>query len=506
MTTVPIPPQAVLPTPPLLPSLTLVVDPLRDAPLQDVQQTVQETDYLAASESISNLRQQVLRLQREQNQTQELLAALSFALRSFKNLKQFLHLIPLVLSRFTEADAAAIVFFKSNGQISLEQLHCHETGPCPNIKVALDTAIQGFTQTQAAAPAARLSRTELLDHQLASVLPPGLQWFGSTILVKNQTSEQTERGRLYIFSQAEHYDWNESRQQLMQFVADQTAVKIENEELTLSLRQKERLDRELEIGAEIQERLLPSKCPHINGIELAAACKTADRVGGDYYDFIPIAYGQPQPHRPENLASARWGLVIGDVMGKGVPAGLIMTMTRGMLRAEVYNGHRPARILQHLNRVMYTDLATSNRFVTLFYAEYNPLTRLLAYSNAAHHPPLLWQANTQTIHRLNTFGMLVGLDTQSQYQEAEVRLQPGDTIIFYTDGFTDAVNPQGRRFDEENLIAAFQTACTTCQTPQDILQNLFGRVQEFAGLKAEMQDDMTLIVFKVAETSSAGST
>jgi sigma-B regulation protein RsbU (phosphoserine phosphatase) len=233
------------------------------------------------------------------------------------------------------------------------------------------------------------------------------------------------------------------------------------------------------------------------GVELAAACKTADRVGGDYYDFIPIAYGQPHPHKPETLTSARWGLVIGDVMGKGVPAGLIMTMTRGMLRAEVFNGHRPARILQHLNRVMYADLENSNRFVTLFYAEYNPLTRLLAYSNAAHHPPLLWQANTQTIQRLNTFGMLVGLDTQSQYQEAEVKLQPGDTIIFYTDGFTDAVNPEGSRFEEANLLQAFRNACLTCSTPKEILNNLFGCVQTFTGSQTDIQDDMTLIVFKV---------
>jgi phosphoserine phosphatase RsbU/P len=263
------------------------------------------------------------------------------------------------------------------------------------------------------------------------------------------------------------------------------------------LRKKERLDRELEIGAEIQERLLPRQCPEILGAELAASCKTASRVGGDYYDFIPISYGQPQGRKPGSQASARWGLVIGDVMGKGVPAGLIMTMTRGMLRTEVLNGHRPARILQHLNRVMYPDLETSNRFVTLFYAEYNPLTQLLAYSNAAHHPPLLWQASTNALRRLDTNGMLIGLAPQNQYQEAEVRLMPGDTIIFYTDGFTDAVNAYGERFEEKNLSQAFLTACQTCETPQAILNSLFERVQQFTGPQAEHHDDMTLIVFKI---------
>jgi phosphoserine phosphatase RsbU/P len=194
----------------------------------------------------------------------------------------------------------------------------------------------------------------------------------------------------------------------------------------------------------------------------------------------------------------RWGLVIGDVMGKGVPAGLIMTMTRGMLRAEVLNGHPPARILQHLNRVMHSDLENSNRFVTLFYSEYNPLTRILSYSNAAHHPPLLWQAQTDKITRLDTYGMLIGLDANTQYQEAEVRLHPGDTVVYYTDGFTDAVNAKGDRFEEDNLTQAFLKACRACQEPQEILDYLFNQVREFVGLDEPNSDDMTLIVLQAS--------
>jgi phosphoserine phosphatase RsbU/P len=442
------------------------------------------------------LKQLVARLQREQSQTQELLASLSFALRSFNNLNQFLQLIPLVVGRVTDADAAALVLFKPNGQAKLEQMHCHETHQCPNIRSALERATLNLS-TVPLSEGKRISRSEILDQQLREHLPPGLRWFATSILVKNKNSEQTERGRLYLFSQRPEYEWGDTRQQLMQLVADQTAVAIENDELSVELRKKERLDRELEIGAEIQERLLPSKCPEILGAELAASCKTANRVGGDYYDFIPIAYGQPQTRKPESQASARWGLVIGDVMGKGVPAGLIMTMTRGMLRAEVMNGHRPARILQHLNRVMFPDLEMSNRFVTLFYAEYNPLTQLLAYSNAAHHPPLLWQASTKAVRRLDTNGMLIGLAPQNQYQEAEVRLMPGDTIIFYTDGFTDAANPNGERFEEKNLSQAFLTACQTYATPKQILDYLFEQVQQFTGPQTPINDDMTLIVFKL---------
>lgn len=435
---------------------------------------------------VLTLKQLVARLQREQVKIRELLVSLSFALRSFNNLNQFFELIPLIAGRVTDADAAALVLFKANGQISLEQLHCHAADYCPNIRATLERV----TRHISGSAVIRDSKPQQLDLQLQRDLGD-MQCFGTPILVKN--SEYTERGRLYVFSQSADYEWTDTRQQLIQVVADQTAVAIENDELTIALRNKERLDRELEIGAEIQERLFPSQCPQIPGVELAANCRTASRVGGDYYDFIPITYGQPNA----NSDAKRWGLVIGDVMGKGVPAGLLMTMTRGMLRAEVLNGHRPGRILQHLNRVMHADLENSNRFVTLFYSEYNPLTQILSYSNAAHHPPLLWQSATNTVKRLDTYGMLIGLDSQSQYQEAEVRLLPGDTIIFYTDGFTDATNPQGDRFELENLTQAFIQSCHTCQTPQAILDSLFRRVQDFIGPHEQNSDDMTLIVLQI---------
>jgi sigma-B regulation protein RsbU (phosphoserine phosphatase) len=184
-------------------------------------------------------------------------------------------------------------------------------------------------------------------------------------------------------------------------------------------------------------------------------------------------------------------------MGKGVPAGLIMTMTRGMLRAEVLNRHSPAAILGHLNRVMYGDLDNNHRFVTLFYSEYDPKTQILSYSNAAHHPPLLWQAQTQSIVKLDTEGMLIGLDADSQYEDAQIKLAGGDILVYYTDGFTDAVNARGERFDEDNWIKSFQAACLECDNPQTILLYLFERVQKFIGSGNKNGDDMTLVVMRV---------
>ena len=436
------------------------------------------------------LKELVARLYREQNKVQDLLSSLGFALRSFNNLNQFLELIPLMATRVTDADGGALFMYKPNGQVSLEKLHCQNVHQRKHIRKALEAATSVVTASLTAAQL--LPATAALDAQVSRYLGPEIQLFGTTILVK-----QVERGRLYVFSSDPEYTWTETRQKLVRLVADQTAVAIENDELKVELRKKERLDRELEIGAEIQLRLLPRSCPNILDISLAARCQPANRVGGDYYDFIPINHTLSQPNIKTGNASGRWGIVIGDVMGKGVPAGLIMTMTRGMLRAEVLNGHSPAQILQHLNRVMYADLENSHRFVTLFYSEYDPQTRKLTFSNAAHNPPLLWQAATKTVKRLDTLGMLIGLDAHSHYEDAQVQLEPGDTIMYYTDGFTDADNHSGDRFDEENLIRDFKLACRHYREPQDILEYLFTQVHKFIGAANQNKDDMTLVVMRV---------
>lgn len=437
------------------------------------------------------LKELVANLYREQNKIQNLLSSLGFALRSFNNLNQFLELTPLMTARVTDADGSALILYKTSGQVSLEQLHCQNHQIEPEIQQVLSRVIN-----QANSPSVTPALPVSLDEQIRHGLGNKIRLYNTPILVKN-----IERGRLYVFSANPEYIWTQTRRKLLQLVADQTAVAIANNELTVELRSKERQDRELEIASEIQLRLLPRKCPTIHGVDLAARCQTANRVGGDYYDFIPTNYDQlrqDQASKGQELANfVPWSIVIGDVMGKGVPAGLIMTMTRGMLRAEVLNRHSPGQILQHLNRVMYADLENSHRFVTLFYSEYDPQTRCLSFSNAAHNPPLRWQAASQEIQRLDTEGMLIGLDPDSEYGDGQVQLNPGDIILYYTDGLTDAVNQNGDRFDEDNLITTFQAACQQCGSPQAILDYLFEQVEQFIGSGNSNSDDMTLVVMQV---------
>ena len=448
------------------------------------------------SSPVLALKELVARLHREQYKIQDLLSSLGFALRSFNNLNQFLELTPLMAARVADADGGALILFKQ-GKVRLEQLHCQDNVACQDIRRALEQVTRNMTTNHSQeSKGTSLVFPGSMDEQVRQYLGKEVHLFSTPILVKN-----TERGRLYVFINSPEYDWTSTRRKLVQLVADQTAVAIANHELTVELRQKERQDRELEIAAEIQLHLLPRECPQIKGVALAAQCQTANRIGGDYYDFIPTNYDrlrQKEEARTEpESVSVPWSIVIGDVMGKGVPAGLIMTMTRGMLRGSILNRNSPAKILEHLNRVMYADLENSHRFVTLFYSEYDPETGFLSYSNAAHNPPLWWQAATGEIQKLDTWGMLVGLDEDSSYEDARVKLSPGDIIIYYTDGFTDAVNQYGERFDEENLYRAFEWACEHCDAPQSILDYLFERVQQFIGSHNRNGDDMTLVVMQV---------
>jgi phosphoserine phosphatase RsbU/P len=441
------------------------------------------------SNPIVALKELVANLQREQNKIQDLLSSLGFALRSFSNLNQFLELTPLMAARVTDCIGGALILYKGS-KVHLEQIHCQDNKVGLEVSNVFERVNYQINHQQPINASAQLS--EIIDQKMRQELESKVHFFGTPILVKN-----IEQGRLYVFSTEADYNWTPTRRKLTQLVADQTAVAIANHELTVELRSKERQDRELEIASEIQLRLLPSKCPQIKGLTIAAKCETASRVGGDYYDFIPTNYDRLKNSQPEIGSDVPWSIVIGDVMGKGVPAGLIMTMTRGMLRAEVLNRHSPAQIMRHLNRVMYADLENSHRFVSMFYSEYDPLRQTLSFTNAAHNPPLLWRKATNTLEKLDSWGMLIGLDMESEYEDATVQLAPGDTIIYYTDGFTDAANENGDRFDEENLCLCFKWACQHLDTSAEILDHVFGQVKQFSGANKSHGDDMTSIVMQI---------
>jgi len=436
----------------------------------------------------ASVRQLLDSLNREQRRNQELLASLAFALRSFTNLNRFLELVPVVASRLVEAEGAVLVVFHPDGRLWREQLQASPGDRCVELLRQLaalsDSQFQGQSGDGAVAA--------LLDPLLHRLLGP------ARVVATSVVARNRQRGRLYVFSGRRGFSWSEVHRRHLQLVADLTAVALENELLQEDMRRHERLDRQLSIGAEIQAQLLPDHCPTIDGVELAARCRPAFQVGGDYYDFIPT--------RPQAIGrrreQGRWALVMGDVMGKGVPAGLLMTLLRGMLRAEVLSGLPPDRILHDLNQLAQEDLAHSHRFVTLFYSDYDPRTRRLRFANAAHNPPLVWRRQGALVERLDAPGLLIGLQSEAEYGCGQVVLETGDVLLYYTDGVTEASGLGGERFDEERLVGAFQTACRSGLGAQGILDQLFARLDRFVGSDRHLDDDASMVVLKVREELS----
>jgi len=230
------------------------------------------------------LKELVATLHREQHKVQDMLSSLGFALRSFNNLNQFLELTPFMATRMTGADGSALILFKPEGQIALEQIYGRERRLTQNIRQAMNSVIQSLN---IADPLTFAQGSRNLEEKIRLALGPLVRLYSTPVLVNNE-----ELGRIYIFSEDRHYIWNHTRRKLLQLIADQTSVAIANSELTLELRSRERQDKELEIASEIQNQLLPRRCPHIRGLDIAARCQTANLVGGDYYDFIPTNYDQ----------------------------------------------------------------------------------------------------------------------------------------------------------------------------------------------------------------------
>ncbi|EEE41101.1 PP2C family protein-serine/threonine phosphatase [Prochlorococcus marinus] len=300
------------------------------------------------------------------------------------------------------------------------------------------------------------------------------------------------RGFIYIFSKdisrnsiTENSNFN--------FIANCLAVGLENYYLIKIKKKHENVDREISTGAEIQSQLLPDYCPIIHGIDLAAHCRPALQLGGDYYDFMCLKTNISEKRKEKS----KWAFVIGDVMGKGIPAGLLMTMLRGMLRAEVLTGLPPDRILHDLNQLAINDLDQSHRFVTLFYSDYDPRTRKLRFANAAHNPPLLWKSSDQKILKLDAEGFVLGLQKDAEYHCGEIKLSENDLVLYYTDGVIDTSNSLGQRFDEERLIKILTKLCKQSYTSQEILNRIFKKLDDFTGQNRHLEDDASMIIFQL---------
>ncbi len=269
---------------------------------------------------------------------------------------------------------------------------------------------------------------------------------------------------------------------LLQGVAMQTALGLENSQLTATVARetaaRARLDREIEIAREVQEGLFPQRWPSVPGLRYAGHCRPALGVGGDYYDFLELEGGL--------------GFAIGDVSGKGIPAALLMACLQASLRAQALSG--PAdlgRLMSRLNTLLY-ETSPANRYATLFFAHYDPGQRLLSYVNAGHNEPAVLRGDG-SVERLRVGGPVVGLLPATSFDQASITLQPGDVVLGYTDGVSEAMNAADEEWGEERMIAVGRECAGLA--PESVIQRLLAAADSFVA-GAPQHDDMTLLVIQ----------
>ncbi|GAB4529304.1 MAG: hypothetical protein Kow0063_06250 [Anaerolineae bacterium] len=279
----------------------------------------------------------------------------------------------------------------------------------------------------------------------------------------------------------EGYDFTAGDGKLLTAVAEQITAIINNTLLHQQILAQERMQRELEIAAEIQVSLLPHGLPEIPGVEFAVASLPATEVGGDFYDFIP-------------LDEDRLGIVVGDVAGKGVPAAMLTSLARTILRVEAGYGHSPQRVIAQTNQALLQDLQRAEMFVTalIAYLDRNDFT--LTYANAGHTPGLWWRAELGTFEQLTATTPPLGIQIGDPGSDRTLQLTPGDFLLFYTDGVTETMSPDNQVFGGDRLEKAL--AAHAGGTADDLVQSVLSAVRAFRQ-SAPWSDDLTMIAMRI---------
>lgn len=268
--------------------------------------------------------------------------------------------------------------------------------------------------------------------------------------------------------------------QLLDSVASQAGIALEGIRLAETIAERmeaeTRAQRDMEIAREVQARLFPQKKPLVAGLEYAGGCIQARQVGGDYYDFL-------------DFGSGRLGIVLADIAGKGISGALLMANLQANLRSQYATALNDlSGLLKSVNR-LFCENTNDSSYATLFFANYDDATRRLTYANCGHNPPLIFRSCGK-VNRLESTTTVLGLFNEWECELAETTLNPGDLLVIYTDGITEAPNAAGEEFGEarlRQLVLANRNA-----TPDDLLANIHATVQQYSG--ETQADDLTLVI------------
>ncbi|BBB46781.1 SpoIIE family protein phosphatase [Pelolinea submarina] len=286
-------------------------------------------------------------------------------------------------------------------------------------------------------------------------------------------------GFLIVLESSEGHELREKKVEIIKGVAQQLSIAIQNESLKKEMVKQERVRREIQLAQEIQRTFLPEKLPQIPGWEISVRWRPALQVGGDFYDAIPIGEHQ-------------LGLVVADVSDKGLPAALTMTVARTLIHAAAQSSSSPAETLQHVNR-MLMESSHEGLFVTVFYAVLDIETGELVYTNAGHNLPLLLRKHNSQVIWLEKGAMPLGVQPALALENKTLQIRPGDHLVMYTDGVTEARSPVDAIFGEGRLYGLLKTYVP--QTDLSLIEMLDSKLLEFQA-NAQPSDDVTIYVIR----------
>lgn len=266
-------------------------------------------------------------------------------------------------------------------------------------------------------------------------------------------------------------------------IAEQSAFALYNAILFSQAAEKKRLDHDLQIAHEIQRILLPASAPEIAGYEINGLNIPAQQVSGDYFDYIPVD-------------ADHIGVAIADVSGKGVPASLIMAMCRSVLRGQAVAQHSPALALRQVNAQLYPDIK-EDMFISMAYVILDRNSPTITLCRAGHDAPLLYRAQDGTVSKVNPPGMALGIDSGGVFNRVtgdfSLALEPGDCLVLYTDGVTEALDSRGDEFGMVHVIKSIQASAS--EGAAAIVTRLTDDLRAFVGSHPQ-HDDITLIVIR----------
>jgi len=266
--------------------------------------------------------------------------------------------------------------------------------------------------------------------------------------------------------------------QFLRLLSNQAAIALENARLHQIEIANQKMEVELDFGRRIQMNMLPKDIPQIDGWSFSAHYQPARQVGGDFYDWFVLSED-----------NNRLGIVIGDVADKGIPAALFMTLCRTMIRTAAISGQPPAQALMQANEWIVRD-GQAALFATVFYALLDIQTGVLKFTNAGHNPPIMYGVEGRKTRQLSTEGVLMGYLDDIQLAQDQITLNPGDSLVLYTDGVTEAIDPAGRAFGVERLNNLIATSAGL--RARDLQNKIISAVQDFTDSQP-LFDDITLV-------------